>query len=311
MNRAALQIISWCIGVTAVIGIVWSFGPDGLADTLRGLGWGGLFAWLGLTILARLMLAETAVLPLATLGFRLRRSDAFWIGCIRTFANQILPLSGIAAFAHIIRRRVSISWSELAALASPQFVLALAALGIVGLLAVLANIALLQSTALALGALYTAVLVLALSISNGAAWVIDSMPEGLSSKAASTADALRKLSAHPWLVFRLILYHCIAIICRGGRIWILFAAAGISLNGSETLLLLAIAESTMLLNITPGALGVREGAILGGAALIGVPIETAAGVAIVDRLLLVAMTVLLTPPAVAVLKSGYRESASG
>ena len=311
MSRAALQVGSWCVGVAAVIGIVWHFGPAGLADTLKGLGWGGLFAWLGLTVLARIMLAETAVLPLGALGFRLGRSDAFWMGWIRTFANQILPLSGIAAFAQFLRLRVNISWSELAALASPQFVLAVAALGIVGLVAVLANVALLQSKALALGALYAAVLVVALSVSNGAAWLIDSLPRRLSSMAASTADALRKLSTQSWLVSRLVLYHCVAIICRGGRIWILFAASGITLDVPETLLLLAIAESTMLLNITPGGLGIREGAILGGAALIGAPIETAAGVAIVDRLFLIAMTVLLTPPAVAVLKSGNRESASG
>lgn len=311
MSRNVLQIVSWSIGIAVIAALVWYYGPATLADTLNGLGFMSLAGWIGVTVLARLLLAETAVSPLMVLGFPLRRPDAFWIGCVRTFSNQLLPLSGIAAFAHILRRRVKISWSELAALAAPQFVLALAALGIVGLAAVFANMALLQAAALAVGALYAAVFVIALSVSTGAAWLIDILPERLSSKLASTAAALRTLATHPGLVPRLIFYHAAAIVCRGGRIWILFAAAGVTVNWSEMLLMLAIAESTMLLNITPGGLGVREGAILGGAALIGVPIETAAGIAVADRLLLVGLTVLLTPPAIAILKTGGGESVSG
>jgi uncharacterized membrane protein YbhN (UPF0104 family) len=307
MNRIALQVLSWLAGVVAVGGIVWYYGPSSLADLLRGLGWGGLFVWVSLTVSARIFLAETAVQPLLALGYRLKRSDAFWIGWVRTFGNQIMPLSGVAAFAHLVRQRLTISWSELAALAAPQFVLALAALGVVGLSATVVNFGRLQSTAVALGAMYLAVFGIALSISNGTAWLIESLPKSLVVRVASTADSLRRLASQPGLVLRLVVFHGVTILFRGGRIWVLFAAASVSLEWSEMLLLLAIAESTMLLNITPGGLGVREGAILGGAALIGVPADTAAGVAVADRLLLVAMTVLFTPPAVYLLRSGQRK----
>lgn len=306
MRRRVIQFVSWLAGIGGFVGIVWYFGPESLGHTLAGLGAAGIFGWVLLTLLARLLLVETAVLPLDVLGFRLGRAEAFWIGCLRTFANQIVPLTGVAAFAQLIRRRLRISWSELAALAAPQFVLALAALGLVGMIATAANISQLGSVSFPLGALYIAVFVIAISVSTGAAWIIESMPSSLASRAANTATALRKMTAHSGLVAKLLMFHGVTIIFRGGRIWILFAAAGTSLDWSQMLLLLAIAESTMLLNITPGGLGVREGAILGGAALVGVPTDVAAGIAITDRIFLIAITVLLTPPALVFLKSEDR-----
>ena len=68
-------------------------------------------------------------------------------------------------------------------------------------------------------------------------------------------------------------------------------------------LLIAIAESTLLIQLTPGGLGLREGAILGGAALLGIPVTLATSVALLDRLLVMALTALLTPPAMGVLKA--------
>ena len=89
---------------------------------------------------------------------------------------------------------------------------------------------------------------------------------------------------------------------RGSRIWFLFAAADVSLAWNEFVLLLAIAESALLVNLTPGNLGVREGAILGGAGLIHVPAGIAASVALIDRLFMIALTTLLAAPAFAILR---------
>jgi uncharacterized membrane protein YbhN (UPF0104 family) len=65
---------------------------------------------------------------------------------------------------------------------------------------------------------------------------------------------------------------------------------------------LAIAESALLLNVTPGGLGVREGALLGGAALVGVDAPVAASVALIDRLFMIAVTTLLAAPGYVVLR---------
>ncbi len=283
------------------------FRPTGIAGSFRALGISGIVTWVALTIAARIAQGETTVLPMAAMGFRLPRAEAFWIGWLRTFANQIMPVSGVVAYAHAVRSRTSISWSELAALATPQFVLAAAALGVIGLVAVSVCTHYLGSSSAIIAAVYAAILFASLAVTRGAAWVIDLLPAQLSERARLTSAALRKIAMTRGLILRLILCHAIVILLRGLRIWLLFAAVDIELSWNEALLVVAIAESTLLIQITPGGLGLREGAIIGGAALVGVPASIAAGVAIMDRVLVVALIALLTPPSIAMLSKSSSE----
>lgn len=302
MRQELSKSIAWLAGVLAVIAIIAYFRPEEFAQTVAAVGLQGLAAWLVLTLAARWLLVETTVLPLGVLGFSMPRADVFWVGWIRTLANFVLPMSGIAAYAKVVRERAGISWSELAALAAPQLVLALAALGIVGLGATACNVERLQASAILLAGIYLVVLVLAVVIATGAAWFVELLPAALAQRAARTTAALKKLATHPNLVVQIIVLHAAAILLRGGRIWVLFAAAGVPLDWRELLLVVAVAESTMLVNVTPGGLGIREVLVLGGSALVGVPAPVAAGVALADRLFVIATTALLAAPAFAYLR---------
>ncbi len=302
MQEKLTKILSWLAGIAALVVIIWYFKPEGFGRTLGAIGLSGIGMWMSLTLIARLIMAETTFLPLTVLGFGMSRADLFWISWIRTLANQVLPLSGLAAYAKIIRSRTDISWSELAALATPQIVLAIAALGVVGLGATLGNLDSLEVIAATLLVLYAGVVIVAVAIASGAAWFIESLPQALSSRAAQTADALRQLATHRHLLPKIVALHVIAILLRGGRLWILFAAAGVQLDWQGILLVLAIAESAALMNITPGGLGIREAFVMGGSALLGIPAPIAASVALVDRLFVVAITALLAAPAVAILR---------
>ena len=302
MRQQLSKILAWLAGVIAVAAIIAYVRPEAFARTVAAVGPQGLAAWLVLTLTARWLLVETTVLPLRVLGFGMGRADVFWVGWIRTLANLVLPMSGIAAYAKVVRDRAGISWSELAALAAPQLVLALGALGFVGLAATACSIERLQANGSYLGLLYLAVLVLAVIIATGAAWFVELLPAALAQRAARTAAALRKLAAHPNLVVQVIVLHAAAILLRGGRMWVLFAAAGVPLDWRELLLVVAIAESTMLVNVTPGGLGIREVLVLGGSALVGVPAPVAASVALADRLFMIATTALFSAPAFAYLR---------
>jgi len=261
------------------------------------VGIAGAIGWLGLTLFARAVLAEIVVLPMAALGFAFRRRDAFWIGWIRTFSNQILPMSGMALFVQEIRRKVSISWSALVALSSPQFLLAAAGLGAIGVVASVLNFNALAQAGLPILTAFVAVTVGSVAVATGAARLMESMPGFIASRIRDVATSFRRLAEHPHLVPQLIAWHCVAILAHGGRVWLLFSAVGISLDWREALLVMAVAESTMLLQITPGGLGLREGAVVGGAALLGIPAEAAAGVALIDRLFMIGLTTLLAGPA--------------
>jgi len=266
------------------------------------LGIAGIAGWVILTILARVCANEATVVPLAALGFRLSRPDAFWISWIRTFANQIAPIIGAAAYVQLIRRHTGIPWSQVAALGQPQILLVAAAIGIVGLLAMAVNYSLLGTSALGLAALYTAIVTFSLAFATGAHWLLESLPKGAAARVMGTSDALRTMARSPRLITRLLAVHVCAVILRGAKLWFLFAAAGVPLGWAELLLLVAITESSLLLNITPGALGVREGAILAGAGLLHIPAATASSVALIDRLFMAAITTLLAAPAFAVLR---------
>jgi len=303
VNARIRKALSWLLGVAGVVLIAWYFKPTGILDPLVAVGFMGTFAWSALTIAARIFFARTTVEPMRALGYTFSLSDAFWIGWLRTFANQIVPLSGVAAYAATLRSKTAISWSELAALATPQYVLAAGAFGVVGFAAVVFGHALLGDVALWLAAIYLAVIVFAVAVAKGAAPLMETLPGALSNRAASVSVALRKFASRPGLIGRLIIYHAFVILLRGGRLWILFAAAGIDLGLQQLLLILAIAESSALLHFTPGGLGIREAAVLGGAALVGISPDIAAGVALIDRLFMIVITAIFAVPAVLILGS--------
>ena len=303
MQKNTRNILSWLAGLGGLIVLFWYFRPTELLPAIRSIGISGVLAWVIITLIARVLHAATTTAPLRAMGHVMRLADAFWIGWIRTFAHQVFPTAGVVAYAHALRVTTSASWPELAMLAAPQYVLVVAALGLVGLLATVCNIELLQHAFAGLAFAYAAMVVISLVITRGAPRLLGLLPKRMANRLDQASAALGKFIDQPGLVSRVITYHALAIVMRGSRIWVLFAAVGVNLDWREALLLIAVAESSILILITPGGLGVREGAILAGALLVGVAPEVAATVALVDRILTIGITVLLTPPAIGIINS--------
>lgn len=302
--RLATKLLPWIIGIAGVAAVIGYYGPANIPGMLRSVGLGGIVGWTAATLAARIVQVETTYAPLMALGFPMRRSVLFWVGWLRTFANQVFPTAGVIAYTQAIRQKVAISWSELAALAAPQFILVAVALGIVGLSASLANLAVLGQSKFALLAIYCGVLAGGLLITYKAPVLAGLLPAGLATRVQATSAALKRFLQQPSLILLVIGCHVAVILLRGLRLWLLFAVGGAELTWNEALLVVAVAESTILIQFTPGGLGIREGAVLAGALLVGAPTETAAGVAVLDRLFIITITALLTPPAIAALRSG-------
>jgi len=106
LRKALVTLASWLIGILGVVAIIWYYQPQDFVQTLRALGISGLLGWVALTLVSRISAAEATVAPLGALGFDMTRPDAFWISWVRTFANQFIPLAGVAVYAHLVRRRV-------------------------------------------------------------------------------------------------------------------------------------------------------------------------------------------------------------
>ena len=303
MQKNTRNVLSWLAGLGGLVVLLWYFRPADVLAAIQSVGIPGVLAWTVIMIVARVLHAETTAAPLRAMGYAMRLADAFWIGAIRTFAHQVFPTAGVVAYAQALRVTTRASWSELAMLAAPQYVLVVAALGLVGLLATACNINLLQHATAGFALAFAAMVVASLMLTTGAPQLIGLLPKRMADRLDQTSAALRKFIDRPGLVSRVVTFHALAIVLRGSRIWVLFAAVAVNLDWREALLLIAVAESSILILVTPGGLGVREGAILAGAVLVGVAPEVAATVALVDRVLMIGLTVLLMPPAIAVINA--------
>ncbi len=296
------HVLSWLIGLAGILFIVWFIKPDNLAESIRLVGIQGTITWFSVTLIARFLMVEITVAPLTVLGFHLLRRYAFWISWLRTLSNQIFPFLGIALFIQQVRKRTGIPISQLASLTTPQVFLSGLAVGIIGLIATTSNAEILGPAKLPLWLAFALLAGGMLWAPLGMPWLIDMLPQRLSSRANSAAASFRKLATHPNLLLKLLLLHLTLILIRGSRIWVLFAAVEIDLEWRQILLLIALAASTGLVRVTPGGLGLREGAIVGGAALLSLPLQIAATVAIIDRFFVLGLTALMAVPAAALLR---------
>ena len=297
MRGRTRHVLSWFIGFSGLLIVVWYFQPANFLSQLGSVGIGGCLGWLILTLCARLFLVEITVLPIQALGYSLRRSDAFWIGWIRTFANQIAPLFGLAVYTREVRRLANIPWSGILALSTPMFLLATSALSVIGFFAIASNVAFVGSSAVPMLLAFVIVGSGSIFAATHAAWMLEKLPVSKFLFAEQSAAAFRRLSASSLFILSLIALNALAILMRGARLWLLFTLVGAEMSLPAALLVVVIAESAALFQITPGGLGLREGAVIGAAVLLNIAPDLGAVVALVDRLLVVATTTVLAIPA--------------
>lgn len=303
------HLLSWIAGLSGLLIVIWYFRPANFLSELGRVGIGGCLGWLILTLCARLLLVETTVLPIQALGYSLRRSDAFWIGWIRTFANQIAPLFGLAIYTRELRRLANLPWSGIVALSTPVFLLATSAMSIIGFSAIATNGEYVGASAVPMLIAFAAVGSGSIFAATHAAWLLEKLPFARSLFAEQSAAAFRRLSVHSLFILRLIALHALAILVRGARLWLLFTLVGAQISLPAALLVIVIAESAALFQITPGGLGLREGAVIGAAALLNISPELGAVVALIDRLLVVGTTTILAIPAYLLVRRSTNHSA--
>ena len=289
--------MSWLAGITALGVVAWYVSPRTFLETVGSVGAAGTLAWLALLLSARLLMIDITTRPIRALGLSLGRAEAFWIGWVRTFSNQVFPFTGFAYYAHRLRQSSGISWAQLAALSWAQLLLAAAGISLAGVVATLVNFSVFGGAALPTLAVFTAVALASLLIALRPGALAERVPGAIRLRLGSFVGPATRLAGHPGLVPVLTLIQCLVVLLHGARLWVLFAAVGVPLAWHEALLLLVIAEGAALIQITPGGLGLREGAILGAALLLNVSPEAAASVALFDRFCMMAVTTLLAAPA--------------
>ena len=305
MSRRA-HLISWSLGVLALVGLIWYFRPPEFLQSVQRVGFAGVAGWLVVTLLARLLFAEVPIRLFRTLGHTLGRLQLFAIGWLRTFSNQVVPMTGIGVYLQQLRQKSGASWQDLAAATTQQSFAGLAALGVIGLVAALANTEVASRAMWPLLLAFAALTAAALGAATGAALILRLLPRFLAEKIATAADSFRRLAADRQVIAGVVGLHAGGILLRGARVWLLFASLGVTLSWQEALLIVALAEATVLIAVTPGGLGIREAIIVGGAALLGIETQTAVAVSLIDRLFVIVVTGLMAGPSAMYLARGAR-----
>lgn len=296
MIREFLKLGSWVGGVCTVIAIAYFYGFSDLLQSLLTIPLPVVVAWVGVTLFMRVLLTEALVLPLGALGSPLRRLDVFCMGWIRTFFNQIIPMTGMIYLAGFIRSRSAMAWSRIAALGSPLFLVASQATAIVGIIGVALNAAALGSLAAPVGMIFVLVAAIATVLNSSALYRSHLFPRALPHAIEGGSEALDALKRQPLLALQIFLFHVLVLLLRGFRLWILFLAFSIDVSYQSILLLTALGSIALLVQITPGGIGVQEGILIATSYLMGIDPEIMAGIALIDRLLTVLLVVILTVP---------------
>lgn len=296
-----LHTVSWVVGLAVLGGIIWYFRPSGFWPALQRVGFSGALGWLVATLVARLLTADVLARLLGRLGSVVGRMKLFSIGWLRTFANQVVPLTGIAVYLQQLRQKTGASWHDLAAVSLQQTFVSVLAIGIAGIVAAYTNRDTLDGAAYPLLAAFLLVAVVAAAAAGGTAAVVRALPRFLRRRIAEAADSVSTLTGDHPFTLQLAGIQIGSMLMRAARTWLLFAVLGTVLDWREALLIVALADMSMLVAITPGGLGIREAIVIGGATLIGVPTETAVTVSLIDRLFVIATAGVASLPAIAYL----------
>jgi uncharacterized membrane protein YbhN (UPF0104 family) len=265
-----------------------------------------ILVWLAITLITRILLLEIFVQPIHLLGYPIRRVTAFWLGWMRSFFNQFIPFSGVALLAGYCKRCWGLDWGQIAALSSPLFLVALAINGTFATGAILINFQIIAPYGAPMGLISFAVTILALLMIIKGPRGLECMPIGIRSRLSSMEQTLKMFTGHRQLLARLTLCYSGIIILRCLRLWFLFImATSLPINIKEILLLAAISDFAFLVPVIPGGIGLREGAMISAAWLLGdMNIEIVALVALMDRAFSIASVALMGMPAYLVLKRG-------
>lgn len=218
----------------------------------------------------------------AKFGVHLSPKEWFGLAVVTTMGNYITPFSGgLIARAAYLKRRHAFPYAQFAASLAANYLVTFWIIGVIGLLAMITLVpAGLFSWAVTL---WFSGVTIALSIltmlpavrlpgSNRLVRTINTVMEGWT--------LVRKDSL---LLMRLALYTLINVLLNGLSFWLAYHALKIPISFAAALLISLLAVFSILVNVTPGNLGLQEAVISLSSGLLGAGVGQGLLVALLIR----------------------------
>lgn len=274
------------------LGFIYILGSESIVKAFETLPLHVLFLWLFLTLTSRAISTEILYQPVKRLNGKISRSEAFWLLWAKSFSNQVVPFSGVSMMLGFLKSRATLSWEKISSLAWPQFFLAMQALGLIG--SYCAATLLLDNQS-AQNSIFVILAIFLLMLITPQ--IIHIIIENIAIKKAITIKklepvslALEFLSSHKDISLYLFIGHLASILIRVARLLLIFFFLGGEAEFNFLLLMSIVGEVAVLLNLTPGGIGMREAAIAIAAQVYGIDLDIALKAALLDRVLILVTT---------------------
>ena len=307
MGRGWRTPASWLFGVAILVAVVWLM--DGLdrkiVDDLVSAE--VIFLWVTLTLLVRVLQVEILVRPVRALGGSISRWEAFWLGWARSFLNQIVPMSGLAYFAAVLRNRSRITWSQIASLTFPLFMLGMLASTFFGAIVTPFALDMDDPFDWMLLGLFTAALGSAAVVVWGGRASMTILVRRIP-RLRMAQEALSVLQQRKRLFVLVLVLQFLTVLLRAARLHVLFEAVIEGPTIGTTAFLSALGELGFLMQLTPAGMGIREIAMAAGAVLEGADVDLVLTVSVAERILIVLITAIAAMPAFWYLRKTHRRN---
>jgi uncharacterized protein (TIRG00374 family) len=218
--------------------------------------------------------------------YKVSLGESIALTAANTMANYYLPVRGgmvvRAAYMNRVHQMPLPEYAALSVLLTAWSIVVAAVLGILGLVALLGN-----GTAVSTQALFTLVGVGAAAIAATAVAIWISSRITSNGRFAAVLRGFRS-GASLWfsstpLLLVFVSWTVLLFCAQAVRLWLSFRAIGVDLDVGSIFVIQAMAAVAFVLALTPGNIGVKEGAIVFAASVLGIDPSLALLASLIDR----------------------------
>lgn len=237
-----------------------------------------------LYLLMRFVHSEVVRLALARLGHHVGHYETFMLNILMSYTNLLIPRAGLGAPAVYLNLKYRVSYSDYVSVIMVNVVLQLLCGGVSGL-GCLTAMWIWRDVPVdrAVGGLFLVTMLFGLV----AATLRLSPPQSWQGRFARFVrrwnDSWRLLRVDRSVIARTLALQFLILLLRAARLQLAFMALGESVHFGGAFVASLLADFTLLVSITPSAMGLREWAIIYSADLLGTAPSIALSAAILDR----------------------------
>lgn len=290
MNRRLLKIIISLIAVACFLYVGRKY--FGQLETITNAHWLGVIGIVCVHLLTLWLQSLTIKWGLDSFENSISERESFVLFVISSYANLLLPRSGVGTTAVYLNRKRKTSMIDISSVVlfnGALFVFACSAIGCL----VFAIDWIVQREMPAWWIAFGLPTFLLLSLAAIMfKWQLLSAYKGFGSSIVERLSHANSRLVGSGNIRQIGLAHVTLVFLRALRLYIAFIAMGINVPFFAVLLTSVLGDLAFVIAVTPGAIGFREAAIAIAASKLGIGVSTALSVAILDRLVF-SLTVVL------------------